>query len=523
MLDKIYQYQTLIIQGFFLLSFIFWYPFFDPSISKLVPLVFLPLLFYKKKKVPSLLILSILLFLSLFFISKYHTIYVFYEAIFLIFLYLGVNYSQIKLHQSILCTTLLALLFFLCQKFQLLPFVWQQAIVLLNHEFLDSSFTFPSFFGNPSPMCLFFVLASLSIKEQKTKIKILFLVLCAPMILLSDSTIGIFFYFVTCLYLFVNKEQIKYLVSFAILLALSTYFFYPNLINRPFQTRSPLYQLALKNTTLLGHGPGTYHLHSGQLKGENTTQYHLSRNQFHPHNDLLFYLYSYGFLGLLLRLTLYASVLYLSYFNFHLFPLIFYLLQIQFTPDALSFPAAPLFFFFLGQELEKIRSFQKSNPLNSFYYQFVLYALCLFFLYQVFVYHQEFYKVLNSKTLSSNAQKHRFSSPAYQYNLAVYYMKKNSMKKAQLILKELQGHSPHFQDIDYLFAHIYYAQKEVLLAKSSLENKLKIDAYHVYTYLFLADILIELQDKNRAIQLLKKGLLCLPNDKLLNNRLSSLE
>ncbi|PCJ16845.1 MAG: hypothetical protein COB02_15195 [Candidatus Cloacimonadota bacterium] len=522
---KIKQHQKLFLEIFFLITFCFWFPLADSNLSKLVSLFFLPILFYKKNKATHLFLIINLLLISLFYISKYSSSYIFFEITFLTFFFLGINYSKHKLNRVILLTTFLAFLFFIAQKFNFLPFIWQQIIVLLNYEFLYVSFTHPSFFGNPSPMCLFFVLATYSIKNENYKLKIFYLLLCTPMILLSDSTIGIFLFFISSTYLFLNQIHLKKIILFSICLSFLVFVFKPNLILRPFQTRLPLYQLTFDNANFMGHGPGTFHLHSGQLKGDKTTKYHLTRNQFHPHNDLLYYFYSYGLLGLFLRLLLYLFVLYLFYLNYLAFPLILFLVQIQFSPDAFSIPSALLFFFFLGQNLQHLLKFKSQKSKLSSISKYLAYLLTGFFTLQLLSYSLNFQKILNSSPKSKLIfkQNHYFSAPTYIYNLGVYYLKSQQLQLAKKTFNKLQKDSPNFQDLDYLLAYVYYNENKIILAKQSLQNKLKIDPYHVYTYLFLADILIELKNKKSAIETIKKGLMCLPKDKLLNNRLSSLE
>ncbi|MCO4782020.1 MAG: hypothetical protein KC646_06805 [Candidatus Cloacimonetes bacterium] len=455
--------------------------------------------------------------------------YIVYEAIFLVFIFLGINYQDSKLSKVILTTSLFALLFYLAQKYQYLPYLWQQPILILNHEFVDNSFTYPSFFGNPSPMCLFFVLASYSIKNQSHLIKICYLILCLPMILLSDSTIGIFLFFLSTLYLFIKQSHSKYLYFIAVITPMIVLLIYPKLIQRPFETRYPLYKLAFSQLSIIGNGPGTFHLQSGQLKGEDTTKNHLTRNQFHPHNDLLFYLYSYGLIGFILRCLLYLFVLYIVYLDFEKLPLLLFLVQIQFTPDSFSLPASLLFFFYLGQCISKFNNFKDNRflsliqiPANNFYMKSIHYIVLVFFIWNLSQFSLSFQNIVNSDSLQQENSTY-FSSPAYQYNLGVHYLKLSHFNTALSTLTQLQKVSPNFQDIDYILAHIYYSQKKPIQAKRSLQEKLRIDPYHVYTYLFLADIFVELGDKNSAIATVKRGLLCLPNDNLLIKRLSSLE
>lgn len=519
-----------------MLCFCLWYPLFDPSIAKLCPLLLLPLIVYKCKNGTPLLIFSLLTLLSLFLASTYSNVYIYYEAIFFIFVYLGVNYPHTKLNHCILITSTLALAFFIAQKYQLLPYIWQQPILLLNYEFVDSSFTFPSFFGNPSPMCLFFVIATYTLKSQSYLQKAIFLLLCWPMIILSDSSIGIFLFLFSTAYLYLDKYLVKVFLLGGIFIPLFIGVFYPQIIQRPFQTRSPLYTLALSNLSLLGNGPGDFHLKSGELKGENTTKFHLTRNQFHPHNDLIFYVYSYGILGLLLRILLYSLVLYMVLKNLQKAPLLLFLLQIQFSPDALSLPAALLFFFFLGQTIvttgllnhhliqrlsESFDFLNKMDWLNATL-KSTHYLLLTFFLYQLINYSMSFQNTVNTKQPTQNPNKY-FSSPAFDYNLGVSLLKQTKIKEAEMVFLKLQKISPHFQDLDYLLGHIYYSQLDLQKAKNSLEMKLKIDPYHVYTYLFLADIFVELGNKSSAIKTIKRGLLCLPKDNLLIKRSLSLE
>ena len=113
-----------------------------------------------------------------------------------------------------------------------------------------------------------------------------------------------------------------------------------------------------------------------------------------------------------------------------------------------------------------------------------------------------------------------FTSPSLDYNLAVASIRNQSYTNAVSQLQALERRAPHFQDSKYLLGVAFSNLGEWKSAEQSLREKLRIDPYHIYSYLLLADILERLNRFDEAKKIVRQGLLCLPNAERLKNAYS---
>jgi tetratricopeptide (TPR) repeat protein len=317
---------------------------------------------------------------------------------------------------------------------------------------------------------------------------------------------------------------------FAFLIPLIAVFMPDSNMQRSLQTRRVLFTACLQNLFsarqygfITGYGPSAFHEHSGTFMPPETRKMHMSRNQFHPHNDLLYYWYSYGLTGLLLRLLLYALILKIVFRYYRFLPLLFFLLQIQFSPDALSLPAGGLFFFFVGQSavcvgligsgrrLPENRPFALLRPLLFV----LLTVLCFLPVYSQFFYSQ----AVNGGDLPRFQPFYR--SPALDYNYAVRKFRDGKLTETLKMVQEIKKRAPHFQDIDYLSGLTLAKLNREPEAVTVLREKIRIDPYLLESWLLLSDILINTDNLAAACALLDEGGSLFPHEPLFAKKLSS--
>ena len=515
----------LILQILLGLFFCLWWPLFDPSLARLavVPaLVF----FLRVRSRESLifLVFGLGLLISLPWIEADSRRYVFLEAVSLLFFILGNSYPRLNLKIPVLISAFLALVFLSIQKAGVLPFEWNQPIHSSGQEFLGLTHYFPSFFSNPSPMCLFYVLGTAALKGSSLSLRILFAALAVLPVAQSGSTLGLGLFLISLIFLFTPRFNFMVIVLGAVLSIAFLSFLPHGETLRPLEVRRVLIKTALENHSSTGQGPAGFQRHSGAMLGSETTRNKISRNQFHPHNDWVYHLYSYGWAGAVLRLLLYGFTLWIIFKSPGFFPLGLGLIQFQFTPDALSIPAAPFLFFLLGQAAGQTLSWPLWNwPLLKTTKITQLGIILLSLWIAVCAYEVIYLSWFQSQIYQGQPQPERppfFTSPSLDYNLAVASIRNQSYTNAGSQLQALERRAPHFQDSKYLLGVAFSNLGEWKSAEQSLREKLRIDPYHIYSYLLLADILERLNRFDEAKKIVRQGLLCLPNAERLKNAYS---
>jgi hypothetical protein len=506
-----YHYLSL----FWIVFLCSWYPLYDPSYAKLIVLPLLPFLMRKCSRYQLYLMgTATIILLALPVVFSWDRKYLFIEASILLFFALGLQKEKKELATAVFWTAALSLIFYLLQVFHYLPWQWNQPILVFEQEYLGETYSLPSLFSNPSPMCLVFALGFIPLKFKSLKLKLLYGAICLPMIVQSTSTLGTASFFFSFLWCLIPRINLKNLV-FAAVISLIILPLVPEMyFIRPFQTRKILITSAISGVNLLGHGPSGYQRLSSTLLPAETTSIHMSRNQFHPHNDLLYYLFSYGILGLLLRLLFTILILKKIDPQSH-FPLYLYLIHIQFTPDALSIPLSMLAGYLMGNLFSTTTHSTKTLPLLP------TMGISLILGMSTFQLLSDSRDAQNIKTAATDTRLF-FSSPSIAFNRAVAYLKEKKYQSALDCINELQKHAPDYTSSNYLKAHCLISLNQWDKAENALIAQLKIDPFHLYSRLFLADILLKDNKKQKAERYLKEGVTLFPHNSLLQQKLDAL-
>jgi hypothetical protein len=507
----------LALQFCLFLFFCLWWPLFDPSLARLVCLP--ALVFFirvRSREALVFLVLAFLLLCSVPLIEADSRRYVFLESISLLFFVLGNSYARLRLGTVVLITAFLALIFLGLQKSGVLPFQWNHPMHWLNQEFLGSTDHFPSFFSNPSPMCLFYVVGTATLKKSSLSLRILYTSLAAYPILQSGSSLGLALFLISLVYLFMEETKPLHLIMGAFLVLSCLSFLPHGETLRPLQIRAVLIQTALDSHSFIGKGPAAFHHESGAILPRDTTQQQISRNQFHPHNDWVYHLFAYGWTGAFLRLVLYGFFLILILKKPEFVPAGLGLIQFQFTPDALSIPVAPFLFFLLGQASAQCLTWPIEGHFKTGTKKMmtVLGKVLLGTAVAIYSYEALYLSWFQEQIFLGNPAPTRppyFGSPSLCYNLAVVSIRAQKYQKAVEKLTSLQDRAPHFHDSNYLLGVANSNLGNWEAATQALSEKLRIDPYHLYSYLLLADVLERQNRIDEAKNIVRQGLVCLPN------------
>jgi tetratricopeptide (TPR) repeat protein len=340
----------------------------------------------------------------------------------------------------------------------------------------------------------------------------------------STSTIGVALYSISCLWIFIPKTYNFKSGSAALLLTLGILCLVPEIyVLRPIQTRMELFKTASYNLSSTGRGLSWFHSKSGSIMPKHTTKINMSRNQFHPHNDLLHVGLGLGIFGILIRSFFYFVTLFLFLKKSAPLPLVLFLAHIQITPDLMTIPAGLLFFFLLGQCLATYLSqnyhLKAKNDLSKNRWKVLACASVLLLALADLNYQWAHQNTITGKPITPVFM----DTPSRQYNEIVSLIK---VKNYSLALKKgisLYQACPHFQELDYLLAHCYINLGRTDSAIFSLKEKIKTDPYHLYSHLFLADILIRQKSYKKAKKCLEYTVELFPLNKSVQQKLGSLQ
>ncbi len=363
----------------------------------------------------------------------------------------------------------------------LLPWETHQPFVLKTIEIYGASDGFPGLVGNPSPLCLI-LLAGLSQFNNK-RLLTLYLLLSTPLVLQSTSTIGIL------LFLFGGIAQllgIRVLNQLGLLLVIcvTAFILLPDSVaKRPLETRSVLWKSAFIHLSFWGNGSSDFQRKSGLYLSEEANQTRISRNQFHPHNDLLWHLYAYGVFGFLLRLLIcfYLFIRFLT--NPQAAPLLLAWFQAQFTPDLISFPAGFVILFLSGAMAGRPDSSLKGSRSISICAPLLL-LIPISALIHSYIWSSQIRK---NSPIRLHEPKH-FLGPTSEYNLIVNLISEGKTELALIRAHQLQSIAPDFFDLHYLMALAYLQSGDYKNSRAELWKMLQIQPEHLYARQLLADI-----------------------------------
>jgi len=513
-------------QWIYLLLFIWvcaWCPLSDPTVIKLVVI---PVLFWNLRPVNHLgkaLLLLIFIILCLLALGDpLERRFLLAESLCIGFWILGTRFPNVSFGRMGMISSAAALGFLVIQKMGILPWQWNQPIRVFDYEFLGQTYTHPSFFPTPSAMILFFILLTTQINRASIKEKALFLLLTIYPVLQSGSSLGLGLYLVALAHLFLSDKW-KHLFWIGIVAVCLALFFLPREETiRPLKNRVILWETALSALQAAPRGFSYFHQHSGELLPPQTTARKMTRNQFHPHNDLLHFGLSLGILGMLLRFCFYLYCLYLIWRLKTGFGLTLFLIQIQFTPDAMSYPTGPFFFFLVGQ-LHSLHYGSKEELKPEALFSWVSRLICfgMAFFCAGMIQTSWMHTRLKKGEIPTSAP--FFPTPSYDYNRAAAYLKKNDPEKAVQILRVVENKYPYFHDSSYLMGLGLAQSGKLGQGEKILRTWIRIDPQHLHTYLLLADILKKRNQLDEAREILRQGIQCLPTASILKEELKRLE
>ena len=189
-----------------------------------------------------------------------------------------------------------------------------------------------------------------------------------------------------------------------------------------FEQQVILFKNNFQQWSIQGKGPAAAQNINTKEIDENTIVKVIPRTHSHPQNDLFFHYHSLGIPGLALRLIIYLLVFNLVFKSINYFPLLLFIIQIQFTADALTLPAGVLFFFLLGQGLGS--SYKIENKVLSPYYWPLLHSLwCTFLVIQLIMCSRYHLHLLKKSTEFSSVQTLKFSNSALQISHIIHLYK----------------------------------------------------------------------------------------------------
>jgi|GEM_PF-1022887 len=536
-----------------------WYPTSNPVLVKLffLPLLlFLPLGKYGKNSLPPLLglftLFLIILFQSLTLDDlQYHFRY-YFAHFFLILAWLAGTRIELKsLRLPFLVTAAINLIFILAQNYGHFPWEISQPMILKDQIFLAQTFNHPGLFSNPSPMALCLFLGMLALRSSRWQEKVLYLLLIGFPMIQADTSSSFIFLIAGGFLLFaterihrIGARSLKF-ASIGLLVILAVFFFTARegSLDRTYSSRVFLWNIALDEVSFSGRGPGHFHQVSSSKLPAQTGKKRIPRNQFHPHNDLLYHLLSFGLPGLLLQLAFYLILLYCFYKSSLLWFGVLILAEAQFTPNLLSIPAGILIFLITGslsRKLERpgwtgiVRTFpdwvtiaiQKTFP-NSIspklHRSLLIFLGLLSYTLLSLQIHQssklrELMESPDSKAARSKSWMH-FPTPALDYNFAVAAYKRGDYETAIAQFEKLHKRAPHFSYSHYIHSLALAQNGQLEKAYKILENGIKIDPFHLYSYLLLSDIYEKTDQLDKAVKIIEEGVKCLgDHPQLINAR-----
>ena len=499
-----------------------WYPIFDPTVMKLavVPLLFCTLK-PDSKFAKFLFIVLVFMIGMLLQGDPYDRRFWLAEILCMGFWMLGMRHSRLNSAWFAISCSLGALILLLAQRWELLPWQWNQHILVFDGEIMGKTNTLPSFFPTPGNMLLCFVLLTSFLKESSLKFKISFILITIYPVIQSGSSLGTVLYLIAITHLFLD-ERWRLLILSSMLSLLFVLICLPREETlRPLKNRMLLWKPALKAIRLEAQGFAYFHKFSGSLLSPETTSRKISRNQFHPHNDLLHFGLAFGLWGVVLRLGFYLYVLYLVFKLKSGLILALFLFQIQLTPDAMSYPTGPLFFFLLGQLHARCFGTDQFKSPKAGLFTLRL-ALGIFMIYPCAKMIQTSWQHLGL-THGHLSSEPYYPTPSYDYNQAALHMKSGDLPAAIQSLEKLDEIAPNFHDSRYLLGLAHAKQGNLTRAADILRKWIIIDPQHLHSYLLLADILKKEMKLTEAEEVLRQGILCLPEIAILKKELETLD
>jgi len=396
-------------------------------------------------------------------------------------LLLGLYNPSSMYPKAFLVFSVLNLVWYLCNYLGFMPWEIHQPFVLPTIEIYGISDGFPGLVGNPSPLCLI-LLAGLSQFKDK-KLLMLYLSLSAPLVLQSTSTIGIILFVFSGLAQLFGVPNIKQLAILLLICTLAYLVLPKSIAQRPLQTRSVLFMTAIKHLSFLGNGSSHFQRYSGLHLSEEANHIQISRNQFHPHNDLLWHLYAYGALGLIFRLLIcfYLCLKFIG--NPQAAPLMLCWFQAQFTPDLISFPAGFVVLFLsgtmAGRSGRDLRGTKTSSMLIPLLILIPVMALLHSNIWA--------YQIQRNHPIRLQEPKY-FLGPNSEYNRIVFLIRDGKIKEAIQRGHHLQSIAPDFFDLHYLLALAYLQAGDLKNCRLEIWKMLQIHPEHLYARQLLADI-----------------------------------
>ncbi len=457
-----------------------WMPLQDPTLVKLIGLPIL--LFFALRQLPPQY--SRTASISLLFVwGLLEAVHPYNREIIMIWLFhgiavwLGLRNSDRKLERIAIGTAVVAFLICILQI---------SGVPQTNLASSWDNTYFSLLFGSNSAMCLLFCLLCQPLRNSHWKLRLSYVLICIPPIYLSNSIVGILIFSLGASYLLSPKKHLKLrrLIILVPVIAACALIAQPKeKYTQSFEQQVLLWKNNFQQWSILGKGPAkAQKLNAKEVHIESIIEF-VPRIELHPQNDLLFHYHALGVAGLALRIIMYLLVLNLVLTSASYFPLILFLIQIQFTADSLALPTGVLFFFLLGQTLGSRHKIE-TKVLSPYYWPLLHTVWCTFLVIQLVLssrYHlnllRQTEEFLPKKTL-------KFSNPALQISHIIHLYK---LKKFDECLKSIQKH-------------------------------LEIDPFHLYSHLLGADILIQQSKFQEALEWLKNSRMQLPSSDALKQK-----